>query len=528
MKSSFCIKNSFISRLNNIMVMFFIVSQTICPFAFKKSSFIPFRIVTNRKFANFQRLALGEISSQPFRVPKDKTTPLMVPKSPEDKDLLEFRKLGLSNEVIEALKELKFETPSTIQKIAIPQVIKGGNLVFASATGSGKTLAYLLPIIQALRNQEVVEGYIRQPQRPRAVVLVPTRELAMQVLEVTKQVSHHAKVSSISILGGEDYGKQRKLLSTAVDIIAASPGRLLQHKEKGHFFTSHITHVVIDEVDTMMMQGFGPEIKKLMSMVRKNETQFILCTATLTPAVRRLIDSDDFISEARVLESSDLHRTLPSLKHVMLDLKGQNKITMLLDVLHQHKDKPTLIFCNTVNSCRAAEHALTEAGIKSGCYHGEVNSIQRKENLGLFTEGKIKFLVCTDIAARGLDMPEVGHIIMFDFPLNPIDYLHRSGRTARMGAQGLVTSLLSKRDLVLASAIEVAVRKNLPLDTLSSSRKDYAAGGKNAAVMGRKQGPSLAGNHHSTSKKTLTPASKLNPRGKGRDHRINEKQPTKR
>ncbi|CAM9912209.1 unnamed protein product, partial [Phaeothamnion confervicola] len=244
----------------------------------------------------------------------------------------------------------------------------------------------------------------------------------------------------------------------------------------------------------MLMQGFGPDIKKLVgpvlgSVERKNSVQFIFVTATLTKAVRQLLEDGDY-PKVRTVETRDVHKGLPSMKHAMVDTKGRDKLASLLDVLHQNQGRVerTLVFCNTVKSCQAVEHAVREAGLDCRPYHGEVPSIDRAENLRRFKLGEVRHLVATDIAARGLDMPNVAHVINFDFPLNPIDYLHRSGRTARMGAttgvaaQGRVTSLLAKRDRVLATAIEKAVLSGGRLDELSSRREDYLEPGQRLAM----------------------------------------------
>ncbi|CAN0496389.1 unnamed protein product, partial [Ectocarpus sp. 12 AP-2014] len=401
-----------------------------------------------------------------------------------------------------------FDSPSKIQRKAIPQILSGGNVVFAASTGSGKTLAYLMPLIQQLKVEEAQaeEGgeSIRQTKRPRAIVLVPTRELAVQVLEVAKRLSRSCKFSSCGVVGGEDYGKQRQRLAGTVDIVVGTPGRLLKHHEAGNFFMSKANYVVVDEVDTMLTQGFAADIEKLnrpllANPTRRDTAQLIFVTATLTKAVRKLLGEDGDYPKVRQVETRDVHHTLPSLKHVMIDIKGRDKMSALIDIAQQHyKDfKRTLVFCNTVKSCRAAEFGLREVDLKALSYHGEVPSDERSSNLERFKAGQAKYLVCTDIASRGLDMPDVDHVVMFDFPLNPIDYLHRSGRTARMGAKGRVTSLLAKRDLVLAAAIEQAVQSGLPLDELSSRRTDYATGGKLGPLFGRKGKVSVKGSHHS-------------------------------
>eukprot|EP00607_Mallomonas_marina_P003449 CAMPEP_0182431642 /NCGR_PEP_ID=MMETSP1167-20130531/50804_1 /TAXON_ID=2988 /ORGANISM="Mallomonas Sp, Strain CCMP3275" /LENGTH=190 /DNA_ID=CAMNT_0024618225 /DNA_START=208 /DNA_END=780 /DNA_ORIENTATION=+ len=172
----------------------------------------------------------------------------------------EFNKLGLIPPLLEAINNQGFNDPTPVQKTVIPRLINGENLVMAASTGSGKTLAYMLPVIQSLLVQES-NGYTRQVKRPRCLVLVPTRELARQVLSVIKSLSHYAKISSTAVLGGEQYTLQKKSLDRLLDIVVASPGRLVQHKEQRNLYLSQVTHVVIDEVDTMLTQGFGPDIR---------------------------------------------------------------------------------------------------------------------------------------------------------------------------------------------------------------------------------------------------------------------------
>ena len=415
-------------------------------------------------------------------------------------ELPEFRRLGLDQDVIAACEAYGLTAPSAIQKLAVPPALKGDDLAFSAATGSGKTLAFLMPVIQQLRWQEAA-GTLRQACRPRALVLVPTRELVSQVLEVTKALGHVAKVASCGLHGGEDFGAQRRRLQGTVDIVVASPGRLLQHYERGHVFFSQVKHVVIDEMDTMLKDGFGPDLKRLLVPIeqksKRDKVQYLMATATLTPAVKRLMEHEQF-PKTRFLHADDAHRSLPTMRHVMLDTKGGDKVQLLLDVCSQSKQKGerVLVFCNTVQSCRAVEHAMREVALPVLCYHGEMRSEERAASLDKFKDeaaGGSNFLVCTDIASRGLDLPLVEHVVMFDFPLNPIEYLHRSGRTARMGAKGKVTSLLTKRDRVLAQAIQTAVAKGLPLDALSSRKRDYESGGKLSGLKNGKLGEAAAG-----------------------------------
>jgi len=537
---------------------------------------------------------------------------------------MSWSKLGLTEDLVCMLAKAKEENnrgrnigglgfvhgPTPVQKMAIPAILSGcasidkkQHIAFAAATGSGKTLGYLLPIIQSIKSEEMLlqnssqqedddvddnkkldYASLRRPKRPRALILAPTRELANQIFSVCKELSHVAKFSSQLVVGGQDMGKQRqKLEKSPVDILVATPGRLIQLWNSKHVFLGNINHIVIDEMDTMLEQGFQEDLGSILHVLlyrRKGAIppedipmlqtvsgapQVILTTATITSAVQRLLQTSDAISKTkkqphrkqviqkdshvkialptsnmRVLTAPGLHRAVPRLRQVFVDVGNADKLSLLNDIvagdggegaalLSKHKSGGqalTLVFCNTVSSCRAAQHALAEAGIPSLCYHGQLNSIARSENLKLFREtGRAsskpvddsadefvekdfeengysddeeeeekdlqtskapRVLVCTDIAARGLDVPEVDHVVMFDFPLNPIDYLHRAGRTARginqqqqggsgnRAGSGRVTALVAKRDRVLAMAIEGAVQKGEPLDGLSSRKSDYS------------------------------------------------------
>eukprot|EP01035_Chromulina_nebulosa_P021504 gene21504-27847_t len=438
----------------------------------------------------------------------------------------------------------------------------------AASTGSGKTLAFLIPLLQLLLIEEQ-NGYIRKANRPRAIILTPTRELAEQILDVIKSLSHIVKISSCSLLGGEKYEIQKKALSRMVDIVVASPGRLLQHKLQGNVYLSHVKHVIIDEVDTMFLQGFGPDIRGLLRAVLSvkptpstsslytylsQPPQLVFVTATLTKSVKQLLQdltgNTDEKSDAAVFDTpkkkllvktsdneTESFQTTINMKIVEVDglhsgsTSLRDKVDVLIEFLlkPKYKSMKTLVFCNTVASCRAVLYKLEEH--TPGCttkelttndssiqstnilsnnlsnkatnkptnqldqilsYHGSLNSIQRKEQLDIFRgieKGKGGVMVCTDIAARGLDISNVEHVILFDFPLNPVDFLHRSGRCGRQDQSGLkgglVTSFIMKRDLVLAQAILGAMSKGLPLDSLSSSKKDYQDRGKLATVVGR-------------------------------------------
>lgn len=539
-------------------------------------------------------------SSLPFQAPRssfdDSLPAARAPEGLMADGALEWSKLGLLSDLVDAVVGDPLERrglglaegPTPVQKMVIPELLSGckdrmaavpdalsaaglppaRSLAFAAATGSGKTLAYLLPIVQSLRAQEMLAfdvensslrmealARLRRPRRPRALVLAPTRELARQILSVLKSIGHICKVSGELLVGGDGYGKQRKRMADRpVDVLVATPGRLVKHRDAGDLYLGSVRHVVIDEMDTMLEQGFQNDLGRLLhpmlyrrKLVELDEyqqgkvklvegaPQVILTTATMTPAVRRLLDKpgqafepmrmygrqNDKNSEnehannpnvinialpkdIRIVTAPGLHRVVPRLKQVFVNVGGVDKLSLLVDVVASGERRKreerewtgplplALVFCNTVASCRAAEHALAEAGLASLCYHGDLNSEDREHNLRQFRrvgeglEDGASVLVCTDIASRGLDVPQVDHVVMFDFPLNPIDYLHRAGRTARgLGGsgnssrgKGKVTALVTKRDRVLAMAIEGAVQRGESLEGLSSRKSDYAQGAK--------------------------------------------------
>jgi superfamily II DNA/RNA helicase len=512
----------------------------------------------------------GSVSKSrvPFSMPKNSADDSKPVAGGKD---LTWNTLGLWTELVSALEqEMQLPTPTPVQLLVIPELLREPpiSLAFLAATGSGKTLAYALPILQQVKSQEVFdETFTLRSKRPRVLILVPTRELVVQITAVVKSLSHSIKLSSCSITGGEDYGKQRKALNRPVDVVVATPGRLIKHWKEQNVLFSNLQHVVLDEMDTMLEQGFAEQLRELLYplLYHKEADQavepgvdlaadaprVILTSATMTQAVQKMIgDSNDssglvsakkhyrkpeetgssssgggssskgggggqkgpsiVLPNMKVVKASGLHKAVPRLKQVFVDVGGADKISLLVDIVagsggdgaavstkKQDSSALTMVFCNTAQSVRAVQFALAEARIESLSYHGDLNSMARTENLKKFRSAgqmnadsdmdqatpQARVLVCTDLAARGLDVPEVDHVVMFDFPLNALDYLHRSGRTARgvLGERqgnGRVTALVTKRDKVLANGIENAVSAGQPLDGLSSRKSDYLDGGR--------------------------------------------------
>lgn len=394
-----------------------------------------------------------------------------------------FAEMGLNEELVGAVKEIGFETGTEIQSMVIPQMLydRKSDFVVASHTGSGKTLAYLLPLVQCLKEVEGVEGMQMKPKRPKAIVLGPTRELVEQIYGVSKSLSKSGvKYRSVLLTGGGDMSSQKALLGRGLDLLVGTPKRVMQHSERGNVYYGDVDVVVLDEADTMMDRGFGPEVEKILQAVRSKASpaRCVLVSATMTKQVKNLLKTR--FPKIRILETSTLHKGISGSRHAFLPASaGVDKLDVacqMLDADVMHKQR-TMLFCNTLDSCRAVEHHLRERNIDTVCYHGDVPLEERKMAIRKFSglDEEIgdypPILVATDLAARGLDIPgKVDHVINFDFPLNPVDYLHRTGRTGRAGAKGKITSLVAKADQVLAKRIEEALGKGLPLDSLSADR----------------------------------------------------------
>ncbi len=536
------------------------------------SSPAAFRMIASP--ANADRSAMSQ-SRPPFRMPRNSPDDSKASKSNNSSpglatgdQKLTWNPLGLYTELVDCLQgELGLPAPTPVQSLVIPELLKSDkeSLAFLAATGSGKTLAYLLPLMQQLKQQEQFENYERRPRRPRLLILVPTRELALQITQVTKSLSHSIKLSSQTLVGGQDRGLQRKgLAGRPIDVVVATPGRLLQHWKDGTVFLGGLHSIVLDEMDTMLEQGFQKELREILypllfqeipvipenangkdikaPPMKEAAPRIVLTSATMTQTIQKLLGDNPktsklavsakklhggndpvissyanklFLPPMRILSAPGLHKAVPRLEQVFVDVGNTDKISLLVDVIASQQTAATIVFCNTAASVRAVQFALAESRIKTLAYHGELNSAVRSENLKNFRLGaasqssssnhdmdndmdrQSNVIVCTDLAARGLDIPQVDHVIMFDFPLNAMDYLHRSGRTARGAGKGKVTALIAKRDRVLATAIQQAVMKGEPLDGLSSRKSDYLPGSQFGAPSSKKKSPGSANGNRS-------------------------------
>lgn len=392
-----------------------------------------------------------------------------------------FKDLGISRELQDALASQQLVQPTEIQALAVPALLQKGDFQIASHTGSGKTLAYLLPLVQKLKQDEAA-GHVPAIKRPRALILAPTKELSEQITRVAKTLSHFAKFRGVG-LNVHGMKEQKEKLGSPVDLVVATPNKVLQHMKMNHVHLRDVKWLVIDEADTMFDRGFGEEVRQLLLTLKGKSTpvEVVLVSATMTKAVRRVVK--EHLPGLKSIETSSLHKGVVGSRHGFSSVPpGGNKVDLLLEILEVEvrKNKKVLVFCNTMDSCRAVEHRCREQDIATVCYHGDMPLPQRKEAINMFAghgqhqddKAAVPVMVCTDLAARGLDFPfRVDHVINFDFPKTPIDYLHRSGRTARAGQPGQVTSILFKSERILANRIEYALAHNEPLDQLSNKKE---------------------------------------------------------
>ena len=345
-----------------------------------------------------------------------------------------FEELGLSADLTRALKENKFESPFPIQEAAIPLILQGKDVVGQAHTGTGKTAAFGLPILSRIKADGPVQ----------ALILAPTRELAVQVTNEINRFAKYTGIRTVSIYGGQSIGVQHDRLRRGVQIIVATPGRLIDHIKQGSIILDDVKFVVLDEADRMLDMGFIDDIKFILFYVN-DDRQTCLFSATMPPEILRLAEEymKENIEEVRLNEEEI---TLDSIDQSYLVVEEREKFKHLADFIKQNQDAKaqTIIFAATKQRADRVSYKLRQDGYKSVAIHGDLTQKQRDNAMFKFRKGTEDILVATDIASRGIDVPAVGHVINFDIPEDPNVYFHRIGRTARAGGQGRAISLVSQ------------------------------------------------------------------------------------
>jgi ATP-dependent RNA helicase RhlE len=359
---------------------------------------------------------------------------------------MSFQNLGLSDALLKAISEKGYTTPSPIQIKAIPEILQGKDVLASAQTGTGKTAGFILPILQILSQNP--------PQKKRAIktlVLTPTRELAAQIEENAKEYGKHLDIRSTVIFGGVNQNPQIRALRNGIDILIATPGRLLDLHNQGELSLKQISILVLDEADRMLDMGFARDIKRIMDLIPAKR-QNLLFSATFSKEIKEL--ANGILSNPVMVEATPENTTAEKVNQTVYRVDKGLKTAVTIKMIQDENWTQALIFTRTKHGANKLCEKLEKAGIKSSAIHGNKSQNHRTKSLEDFKSGKIKILVATDIAARGLDIPLLPHVMNFELPNVPEDYVHRIGRTGRAGASGEAVSLVDIDEMPYLRGIE--------------------------------------------------------------------------
>ncbi|MEX0319158.1 MAG: DEAD/DEAH box helicase [Ruegeria sp.] len=376
--------------------------------------------------------------------------------------MTKFTDLNLNPKVLKAIEEAGYETPTPIQEGAIPPALEGRDVLGIAQTGTGKTASFTLPMITML-----ARGRARA-RMPRSLVLCPTRELAAQVAENFDTYAKHVKLTKALLIGGVSFKEQDALIDRGVDVLIATPGRLLDHFERGKLLLTGVQVMVVDEADRMLDMGFIPDIERIFSLTPFTR-QTLFFSATMAPEIERITNT--FLSAPARIEvarqataSETIEQGVVKFKASRRDREGSEKRKVLRKLIDAEGDNCTnaIIFCNRKTDVDICAKSLKKYGYDAAAIHGDLDQSQRTKTLDGFRDGSLRLLVASDVAARGLDVPNVSHVFNFDVPGHPEDYVHRIGRTGRAGREGKAITICIPRDEKALDAIEKLIQKEIP------------------------------------------------------------------
>ena len=373
-----------------------------------------------------------------------------------------FSNLSLAEPLARAVAEMGYETMTPIQEQAIPVVLTGQDVMGAAQTGTGKTAAFSLPLLQRLlKHESSSTSPARHPVR--ALVLLPTRELADQVAQQVALYAKYTKLRSMVVFGGMDMKPQTLELKKGVEILVATPGRLLDHIEAKNAILNQVEYVVLDEADRMLDIGFLPDLQRILSYLPKERTT-LLFSATFSPEIKRLAGT--YLQNPVTIEVARPNETASTVEQHFYSAGDDDKRRAIHHVLKTRGIKQAFIFVNSKLGCARLARSLEREGLKTTALHGDKSQDERLKALEAFKSGEVDLLVCTDVAARGLDIKDVPAVFNFDVPFNAEDYVHRVGRTGRAGASGLAVTLVSGSDARLVSEIEKLLKTKIEIEAL--------------------------------------------------------------
>ena len=362
-----------------------------------------------------------------------------------------FADLSLLPTLQGTLVEKNLTKPTEIQSQAVPALLAGRSVVGVAETGSGKTLAYALPILHRLKILELQGNPVTVYGEPRAIVVVPTRELGEQVAKSFKPFTHETRLRVRALLGGTTMEQAKRSLQGPFEVLVATPGRLIKMMEAGHVTLGDVRTLVLDEADQMLDHGFLPDVRRIVRECPA-ERQLAMFSATVPAAVEKLIA--DLFAGAEVIRSQGSHRVVPTLTTTQQMVVGGKRLPLLERLLAEKVEGGTILFTNTREQCDKLAGELDGAGWECVVYRGEMDKAERRRNLKAFRDGEVDLLISTDLASRGLDVEHVGRVINYHLPQQMENYLHRVGRTARAGRPGLVVNFVTERDAPLMSKLD--------------------------------------------------------------------------
>jgi ATP-dependent RNA helicase RhlE len=393
-----------------------------------------------------------------------------------------FRDLGLSAALLRALDDQGYQTPTPVQREAIPAVLTGGDIMAAAQTGTGKTAGFTLPILQRLMQEEPRPG-----ARPiRALVITPTRELAAQVQQSVKTYGRHLPLRSATVFGGVGMQPQVATLKRGVDILVATPGRLLDHLQRRTVDLSQVRTLVLDEADRMLDMGFVNDIRKIISAV-PTRRQTLMFSATFSDEITRLAQS--MLTRPTRIEVAARNSAAETVTQRVHPVGRNDKKQVLSHLIRSGDWQQVLVFTRTKRGADRLATQLERDGLAATAIHGNKSQGARTRALGQFKQGGVRILVATDIAARGLDIDQLPHVVNYDLPEVPEDYLHRIGRTGRAGRGGEAISLVSSDDRGLLQGIERMMRRTIHSETVPGHEPDPFEATADAKQRGRGAGP---------------------------------------
>ena len=373
-----------------------------------------------------------------------------------------FSSLLLAEPLARAVAEMGYESMTPIQAQAIPVVLTGKDVMGAAQTGTGKTAAFSLPLLQRLlRHENSSASPARHPVR--ALVLLPTRELADQVAQQIALYAKHTKLRSAVVFGGMDMKPQTAELKKGVEVLVATPGRLLDHIEAKNVVLNQVEYVVLDEADRMLDIGFLPDLQRILSHLPKQRTT-LLFSATFSPEIKRLAGS--YLQDPVTIEVARPNETAASVTQRFIAASDDDKRKVIQQVLNEQGIRQAFIFSNSKLGCARLTRALERDGYRAAALHGDKSQDERLKALEAFKQGEVDLLVCTDVAARGLDIKDVPAVFNYDVPFNAEDSVHRIGRTGRGGATGVAVTLVSSSDSKLVADIEKLIKKKIEVERI--------------------------------------------------------------